>query len=117
MPELHWRPLTKADAQSSADLLNAIETVDRIGGTRLVSEGIEGAKKVHALHHPTRKLAVDIHQAEKISRALSCARVRARPLFPADHASARRGHRADSGRLRDRAVVGGERRRFPARPE
>ncbi|MGW4400128.1 GNAT family N-acetyltransferase [Amycolatopsis nivea] len=31
MPALEWRPLTKADAQSSADLLNAIETADRIG--------------------------------------------------------------------------------------
>ncbi|WP_244194731.1 GNAT family N-acetyltransferase [Amycolatopsis echigonensis] len=31
MPDLTWRPLTKADAQSSADLLNAIEVVDRIG--------------------------------------------------------------------------------------
>ncbi|MGV9297044.1 GNAT family N-acetyltransferase [Amycolatopsis sp. NPDC003676] len=31
MSDLTWRPLTKADAQSSADLLNAIEAVDRIG--------------------------------------------------------------------------------------
>jgi len=31
MTDLHWRPLTNADAQSSADLLNEIETVDRIG--------------------------------------------------------------------------------------
>lgn len=31
MPDLRWRPLTRADAQSSADLLNAIEVVDRIG--------------------------------------------------------------------------------------
>ena len=132
MAELTWRPLTTADAQSSAELLNAIETVDRIGenyvaadtlqelidpfsdleraslaafdgermvgfmktrykqyakdvhrvfldggvdpeyrrrgiGTRLVEEGIEAAKTVHALHHPTLKLAVDIHKAEKIA--------------------------------------------------
>ncbi|MET9267132.1 GNAT family N-acetyltransferase [Amycolatopsis sp. NPDC004079] len=31
MTGLTWRPLTKADAQSSADLLNDIEAVDRIG--------------------------------------------------------------------------------------
>jgi mycothiol synthase len=31
MRELTWRPLTSADAQSSADLLNAMETVDKIG--------------------------------------------------------------------------------------
>ncbi|WP_086824173.1 GNAT family N-acetyltransferase [Allokutzneria sp. NRRL B-24872] len=31
MRELTWRPLTTADAKASADLLNAIETVDKIG--------------------------------------------------------------------------------------
>ncbi|MEU7785791.1 GNAT family N-acetyltransferase [Amycolatopsis sp. NPDC049159] len=31
MRELTWRPLVPADAQASADLLNAIEAVDRIG--------------------------------------------------------------------------------------
>ncbi|NBH11987.1 GNAT family N-acetyltransferase [Amycolatopsis sp. SID8362] len=31
MRELTWRPLVPADAKASADLLNAIETVDRIG--------------------------------------------------------------------------------------
>jgi mycothiol synthase len=31
MRSLTWRPLTSADAQTSADLLNAIETVDQIG--------------------------------------------------------------------------------------
>ncbi|MBE1492930.1 ribosomal protein S18 acetylase RimI-like enzyme [Amycolatopsis lexingtonensis] len=31
MRALTWRPLTGADARASADLLNAIETVDRIG--------------------------------------------------------------------------------------
>ncbi|MFE3176767.1 GNAT family N-acetyltransferase [Amycolatopsis sp. NPDC059090] len=132
MPDLTWRPLTKADAQSSADLLNAIETADRIGenytaedtlqelidpytdleraslaafdgdrmvgfmktrykryaegthrvfldggvdpayrrrgiGTTLVEAGIAGAKTVHELHHPTLKLAVDIHKAEHIA--------------------------------------------------
>ncbi|MCS7475861.1 GNAT family N-acetyltransferase [Umezawaea endophytica] len=30
-PSLTWRPLTTEDAKASADLLNAIETVDRIG--------------------------------------------------------------------------------------
>ncbi|WP_406638067.1 GNAT family N-acetyltransferase [Amycolatopsis sp. WGS_07] len=132
MSEVTWRPLTKADAQSSADLLNAIEVVDQIGenytaddtlqelndpfsdleraslaafdgdrmigymktrhkqypekvhrvfldggvhpdyrrrgiGTRLVKAGIAGAKTVHELHHPTLKLAVDIHKAEHIA--------------------------------------------------
>lgn len=31
MRSLTWRPLTSADAQTSADLLNAIEAVDQIG--------------------------------------------------------------------------------------
>lgn len=31
MQDLTWRPLTSADAESSADLLNVIETVDKIG--------------------------------------------------------------------------------------
>jgi mycothiol synthase len=132
MRSLTWRPLTSADAQTSADLLNAVETVDQIGeyytvedtltelidpyadleraslaafdgdvmvgymkvrhkpsasdvhrvtldggvhpsyrrrgvGTALVKAGIEAAKVVHALHHPTLKLAVDVHKAEKIT--------------------------------------------------
>ncbi|EMD23657.1 hypothetical protein [Amycolatopsis azurea] len=31
MHDLTWRPLTREDAQTSADLLNAMETVDGIG--------------------------------------------------------------------------------------
>lgn len=31
MPTLTWRPLTREDAAAAADLLNAMETVDRIG--------------------------------------------------------------------------------------
>jgi mycothiol synthase len=132
MRSLTWRPLTSADAQTSADLLNAIETVDQIGehytaadtltelidpyadleraslavfhgdvmigymkvrhkpsasdvhrvtldggvhpsyrrrgvGSALVEAGVRAAKVVHALHHPTLKLAVDVHKAEKIA--------------------------------------------------
>ncbi|WP_086661035.1 GNAT family N-acetyltransferase [Lentzea kentuckyensis] len=132
MQELTWRPLTAEDAQSSADLLNAIETVDKIGenytaedtlteivdpyadmergslaafdgdamvgymkvqykpsaeevhrvfldggvhpayrrrgiGTTLVRAGIEAAKVLHELHHPTLKLAIDVNKAEHIA--------------------------------------------------
>ncbi|MEV4319154.1 GNAT family N-acetyltransferase [Actinocrispum sp. NPDC049592] len=129
---LTWRPLTTGDAQGSADLLNAIETVDKIGenytaedthqelidpytdleraslaafdgdvmvgymkvrhkpsaaevhrvfvdggvhpgyrgrgiGAALVEAGVAAAKVVHALHHPSRKLVVDVHKAEHIA--------------------------------------------------
>jgi mycothiol synthase len=129
---LTWRPLTCEDAQASADLLNAMETVDEIGenytaedtltelvdpyadlergslcafdgdvmagymkiryrpsaevvhrvfldggvhpryrrqglGTKLVRAGVESAKVLHALHHPTLKLAIDIHKAGHIA--------------------------------------------------
>jgi mycothiol synthase len=129
---LTWRPLRVEDAKVSADLLNAIETVDRIGenyneedtlqelvdpytdleraslaafdgdvmvgyvktrykpfadgvhrvamdggvhpdhrrrgiGTVLAEAGVAGAKVVHALHHPTLKLVVDVHKAEHIT--------------------------------------------------
>jgi ribosomal protein S18 acetylase RimI-like enzyme len=129
---LTWRPLTRGDAKASADLLNAIETVDKIGenyteedtlqemvdpyvdleraslaafdgdvlvgymkvrhkpsaeevhrvfldggvhpahrrrgiGTVLVEAGVAAAKVVHALHHPTLKLVVDVHKAEHIA--------------------------------------------------
>ncbi|WP_181772674.1 GNAT family N-acetyltransferase [Amycolatopsis pittospori] len=130
--DLTWRPLTDKDAKASADLLNAIETVDKIGenypeedtltelvdpyadldraslaafdgdvmagymkvrfkplaeevhrvfldggvhpayrrrgiGTTLVEAGMEAAKTLHALHHPTLKLAIDFHKAEHIA--------------------------------------------------
>ncbi|WP_439661944.1 GNAT family N-acetyltransferase [Lentzea sp. HUAS TT2] len=129
---LTWRPLTRDDAQTSADLLNAMETADKIGenytaedtltelvdpyvdlergslavfdgdlmvgymkiqyrptasevhgvsldggvhpsyrrqgiGTRLVRAGIASARVLHALHHPTLKLAINVHKAEHIS--------------------------------------------------
>jgi ribosomal protein S18 acetylase RimI-like enzyme len=129
---LTWRPLTSGDAKASADLLNAIETVDKIGenyveadtltelidpyadleraslaafdgdvmagymkatykpaaeevhrviidggvhpdyrrrgvGTVLVEAGVAAAKVLHALHHPTLKLVVDVHKAEHIA--------------------------------------------------
>ncbi|MEU7528482.1 GNAT family N-acetyltransferase [Saccharothrix sp. NPDC042600] len=129
---LTWRPLSRDDAKASADLLNAIEAVDRIGenyteadtltelvdpyadlergslaafdgdvmvgymkvrfkpsadevhrvfldggvhpdhrrrgvGTRLVRAGVEAAKVLHDLHHPGRKLAIDVHKAEHIA--------------------------------------------------
>ncbi|GAB3158234.1 GNAT family N-acetyltransferase [Amycolatopsis stemonae] len=132
MTELTWRPLTREDAQASADLLNTVETVDGIGenytaedtlqelidpyadleraslaafdgdvmvgymkirfkpsaeeahrvfldggvhpayrrrgvGTSLVEAGIAAAKVVHALHHPDRRLVVDVHKAEHIA--------------------------------------------------
>jgi mycothiol synthase len=132
MLELTWRPLTREDAKASADLLNAMETVDRVGenytaedtytelvdpyadlergslaafdgdlmvgymkiryrpsasevhrvfldggvhpgyrrqgvGTRLVRAGIESARTLHALHHPTLKLAIDVHRPEHIA--------------------------------------------------
>ena len=132
MRMLSWRPLTSADAQTSADLLNAIEAVDQIGehytaedtltelidpyadleraslaafdgdamvgymkvrhkpsaehvhrvtmdggvhpdhrrrglGTALVKAGVEAAKAVHALHHPTLRLVVDVHKAAQIA--------------------------------------------------
>jgi mycothiol synthase len=126
-----WRPLTSGDAKASADLLNAIETVDKIGenyneedtlqelvdpytdlkraslgafdgdvmvgymkttykpaaeevhrviidggvhpdyrrrgvGTVLVEAGVAAAKVLHALHHPTLKLVVDVHKGEHV---------------------------------------------------
>ncbi|GAA0622627.1 GNAT family N-acetyltransferase [Kutzneria viridogrisea] len=129
---LTWRPLTSEDAKASADLLNAIETVDKIGenyneedtlqelidpyadleraslaafdgevmvgymkirykpsaeevhrvfmdggvhpdyrrrgvGTALVEAGVAAAKVLHALHHPTLKLVVDVHKCEHIA--------------------------------------------------
>ncbi|MEU4744781.1 GNAT family N-acetyltransferase, partial [Actinosynnema sp. NPDC023658] len=129
---LTWRPLTRGDARSSADLLNAIEAVDRIGenyteedtlqelvdpyadlergslaafdgdvmvgyvkvrfkpsaeavhrvfldggvhpdhrrrgvGTTLLRAGVEAAKVLHALHHPTAALVVDVHKAEHVA--------------------------------------------------
>ncbi|MEO6083835.1 MAG: GNAT family N-acetyltransferase [Umezawaea sp.] len=128
---LTWRPLAREDAKASADLLNVIETVDKIGenyteqdtleelidpyadlergslavldgdvmvgymkirykpfaeevhrvfldggvhpdyrrrgiGTALVEAGVAAAKVLHALHHPTLKLVVDVHKAEHI---------------------------------------------------
>jgi mycothiol synthase len=130
--ELTWRPLTREDAKASADLLNAIETVDKIGenyreedtltelidpyadlergslaafdgdvmvgymkirykpsadvvhrvfldggvhpdyrrrgvGTVLVEAGVAAAKVLHALHHPTLELVVDVHKCEHIA--------------------------------------------------
>ena len=127
-----WRPLTSGDAKASADLLNAIETVDKIGenyneedtlqelidpyadleraslaafdgdvmvgymkttykpaaeevhrviidggvhpgyrrrgvGTVLVEAGVAAAKVLHALHHPTLMLVVDVHKGEHIA--------------------------------------------------
>jgi ribosomal protein S18 acetylase RimI-like enzyme len=129
---LTWRPLTSEDAKASADLLNAIETVDKIGenyteedtlqelidpyadlergslaafdgdvlvgymkirykpsveeihrvfldggvhpdyrrrgvGTVLMDTGVAAAKLLHALHHPTKKLVVDVHKGEHIA--------------------------------------------------
>ncbi|ANN19146.1 GNAT family N-acetyltransferase [Amycolatopsis orientalis] len=129
---LSWRPLSREDAKASADLLNAIETVDRIGenyteedtlqelidpyadleraslaafdgdvmagfmkirhkpsadevhrvfldggvhpayrrrglGTALVEAGVAAAKVVHALHHPSSKLVVDVNRPEHIA--------------------------------------------------
>jgi mycothiol synthase len=127
-----WRPLTAGDAKAAADLLNAIETVDKIGenfneedtyqelvdpytdleraslgafagdvmvgymkatyrptaegvdrifvaggvhpdhrrrgiGTTLLTAGIEGAKRLHALHHPTLTLVVEAQKAEHVT--------------------------------------------------
>jgi mycothiol synthase len=129
---LTWRPLTSEDAKAGADLLNAMETVDKIGenydeadtrqelidpyaeleraslaafagevmvgymkatynpvaeevdrvfvaggvhpdyrrrgvGTVLVEAGVAAAKVLHALHHPTLKLVVDVEQGEHIA--------------------------------------------------
>jgi GNAT superfamily N-acetyltransferase len=131
---LTWRPLTPTseDARAAADLLNAMETVDKIGenydeedtlqelidpyvdleraslaafagdvmvgymktrykpsaeevhrvfldggvhpdyrrrgvGTVLVEAGVAAAKILHALHHPTLKLVVDVQKAEHIA--------------------------------------------------
>ncbi len=131
---LMWRPLTCDDAKASADLLNAIEAVDKIGenydeedtlqelidpytdleraslaafdgdvmvgfmkapyspvadevdrvymdggvhpdyrrrgvGTVLVEAGVAAAKVLHALHHPTLKLVVDVGNAEHVAGA------------------------------------------------
>jgi mycothiol synthase len=129
---LTWRPLTSEDAKAGADLLNAMETVDKIGenydeedtrqelidpcaeleraslaafagdvmvgymkatytpaaeevhrvfldggvrpdyrrrgvGTVLVEAGVAAAKVLHALHHPTLKLVVDVEKGEHIA--------------------------------------------------
>jgi mycothiol synthase len=36
-------------------------------GTRLLNAGVEAAKELHARHHPTLKLAVDIHKPESMA--------------------------------------------------
>ncbi|WP_394615260.1 GNAT family N-acetyltransferase [Lentzea sp. JNUCC 0626] len=36
-------------------------------GTRLVRAGVEAARVLHALHHPTLKLAINVHKAEHIA--------------------------------------------------
>ncbi|GAA2481995.1 GNAT family N-acetyltransferase [Winogradskya humida] len=129
---LTWRPLTSQDARAGADLLNAMETVDKVGeyydeqdalqeltdpyaelergslaafdgpvmagfmkvryqpdadqvhrivmdggvapghrrrglGARLVKAGVAAAKRLHALHHPTLRLVVDVHRLEGIA--------------------------------------------------
>ncbi|MET9228406.1 GNAT family N-acetyltransferase [Lentzea sp. NPDC003310] len=129
---LTWRPLTRDDAQTSADLLNAMEAVDKIGenytaedtltelvdpfadleraslavfdgevmvgymkvqyrptavevhrvsldggvhpsyrrrgiGTRLVRAGVSAARVLHSQHHPTLRLAIDVHKASQIA--------------------------------------------------
>jgi len=38
---LMWRPLTPADAQTSADLLNAMETVDKLGEFYLAEDTLQ----------------------------------------------------------------------------
>ena len=141
MTRLTWRPLAVGDAKASADLLNAIEAVDRIGenyteedtlqelvdpyadleraslaafdgdvmvgymkvrhrptadvvhrvfldggvhpayrgrgvGGALVDAGVEAAKVVHALHHPTLDLVVDVHKAEHIAGVADLVRSR-----------------------------------------
>ncbi|MFI7284966.1 GNAT family N-acetyltransferase [Micromonospora chersina] len=128
---LTWRPLTSEDAKAGADLLNAMETVDKIGekydeedtrqelidpyaelergslaafdgdvmvgymktnykpgaeeihrvfmdggvhpdyrrqglGAVLLKAGVAAAKELHALHHPTLKLVVDVQRGEHI---------------------------------------------------
>ncbi|MEU5694544.1 GNAT family N-acetyltransferase [Actinosynnema sp. NPDC020468] len=152
MPEhtaaLAWRPLTVEDAKASADLLNAIETADRIGenyteedtrqelvdpyadleraslaafdgevmvgymkirhkptatevhrvvldggvhpdhrgrgvGAALVDAGVAAAKVVHALHHPTLRLVVDVHKAEHIAGVADL--LRSRGFTPVRH--------------------------------
>jgi mycothiol synthase len=145
---LTWRPLTREDAKASADLLNAIETVDEIGenyteedtlqelvdpyadleraslaafdgdvmvgymkirhkpfadevhrvfldggvhpdhrrrgvGAALVEAGVAAAKVVHALHHPTLKLVVDVHKCEHIAGVAEL--VRSQGFAPVRH--------------------------------
>ncbi|UUV30461.1 GNAT family N-acetyltransferase [Amycolatopsis roodepoortensis] len=132
MRDLTWRPLRPEDAEASADLLNAMETVDGIGenytaedtlqelidpyadleraslaafdgdvmagymkirfkpsaseihrvfldggvhpgyrrrgiGATLVDAGVAAAKVVHALHHPSAKLVIDVNRPERIA--------------------------------------------------
>lgn len=145
---LTWRPLAVEDARASADLLNVIETVDRIGehyteedtlqelidpcadleraslavfdgdvmvgfmkirykpfaeevhrvaldggvhpdyrrrgvGAALVEAGVAAARAVHALHHPTLKLVVDVHKVEHIAGVAEL--VRSKGFAPVRH--------------------------------
>ncbi|MEU3625199.1 GNAT family N-acetyltransferase [Amycolatopsis coloradensis] len=45
-------------------------------GTALVEAGVAAAKVVHARHHPTRKLVVDVHKGEHIAGAAELVRSR-----------------------------------------
>ncbi|WP_233442371.1 hypothetical protein [Lentzea atacamensis] len=126
MRKLTWRPLTSEDTQSSADLLNVIETVDKIGEnytaedtlTELIDPyadleraslaafdgdvmvGFMKAKVVHERNHQASKLVVDV-----------LTRLRTGPLLRAHGAPAQRpAARCDPRRAADRAVVTRRRR-------